>query len=142
MREAKNRWFQEKAKEAQHSKFRSKKVWQCIRDMQCGKRGMVSIRHTTIKDEERHLCTTVQEQQERWRRHFSNMLNMQSHHSETEIEKTRQRPMRHQMNHLRSREELIAELEARQPNHVVLSLAYLYVYMCICPLQVQVRSLH
>ena len=52
VREAKNRWFQEKAKEAQHGRFGSKKVWQCIRDMQRGKRGMVPIRRTTIKDEE------------------------------------------------------------------------------------------
>ena len=30
-RAVKNRWFQEKAKEAQHGRFGSKKVWQCIR---------------------------------------------------------------------------------------------------------------
>ena len=106
VREAKNSWFQEKAEEAQRGRFGSKKVWQCIRDMQRGRRGMIPVRRATIKDEEGHLCTTTQEQQERWRRHFSTVLNIQSHHNATEMEKTRQRPTRHQMAKLPSREEL------------------------------------
>ena len=34
--EVKNEWFQDKAKEANHGRFGGKKVWQCIRDIQCG----------------------------------------------------------------------------------------------------------
>ena len=90
VREAKNSWFHETAEEAQRGRFGSKKVWQCIRDMQRGRRGMIPVRRATIKDEEGHLCTTTQEQQERWRRHFSTVLNIQSHHNATEMEKTRQ----------------------------------------------------
>ena len=74
--------------------------------MQHGKRGMVPVRRTTIKDEEGYLWTTVKEQQERWRRHFSKVLNIQSHHNATEMEKTRQQPTKHQMAELPSREKL------------------------------------
>ena len=35
VRVAKNEGFQGKAKEANHGKFGGKKVWQCIRDIQC-----------------------------------------------------------------------------------------------------------
>ena len=35
---AKNAWFQSKAEEAQKERFGGKKVWQCIRDMQRGRR--------------------------------------------------------------------------------------------------------
>ena len=106
VREAKNSWFQEKAEEAQRGRFGSKKIWQCIGDMQHGRRGMIPVRRATIKDVEGHLCTKTQEQQERWRRHFSTVLNIQSHHNATEMEKTRQRPTRHHMAELPSMEEL------------------------------------
>ena len=74
--------------------------------MQRGKRGMVPVRRATVKDEDGQLCTTVQEQQERWRRHFSKVLNVLSHHNAAEMELTRQRPTRHQMAEHPSREEI------------------------------------
>ena len=40
-RAAKNAWFQGKAEEAQKERFGGKKVWQCIKDMQRGRRGLV-----------------------------------------------------------------------------------------------------
>lgn len=114
VREMKNAWFQKKAMEAQQGRFGSKKVWQCIRDMQRGRRGLVPIKRSTIKDEEGNLCTTVQEQQERWKRHFSTVLNIQSQHNATEMEKTRQRQTRHDMTELPSKEELKTAVENLQ----------------------------
>ena len=77
IREAKNRWFQTKAEEAQRERFGGKKVWRCIRDMQHGRRGLVPSRSATINDEEGNPCTSPQAQQQRWRRHFTTVLNLQ-----------------------------------------------------------------
>ena len=95
VREAKNKWFTSKDEEAQKARFGGKKVWQCIRDMQYGRRGLVPSRQMAVNDEEGNTCATVEEQQERWRRHFSKILNVQSQFSEDELEKMRQRPVRH-----------------------------------------------
>ena len=35
----KNEWFRKKVEEAQKERFGDKKVWQCVRDLQCGSRG-------------------------------------------------------------------------------------------------------
>ena len=48
-------------------------------------------------DEEGYPCSTVEAQQQRWRRHFTNILNIQSQLNEAEVEKARQRPVRHQL---------------------------------------------
>ena len=39
IRRVKNEWFRKKAEEAQKERFGDKKVWQCVRDLQCGRRG-------------------------------------------------------------------------------------------------------
>ena len=108
VREAKNEWFQDKAKEANHGRFGGKKVWQCIRDIQRGHRGLVPIRHATIKDEEGNPSTTTTAQKERWRRHFAKILNIQCLNNAEEMEKTRQRPLRSQMAELPTTEELVS----------------------------------
>ena len=35
----KNKWFRKKAEEVQKERFGDKKVCQCVRDLQCGRRG-------------------------------------------------------------------------------------------------------
>ena len=40
------------------------------------------------------MCTTSQQQQERWRRHFTNVLNIMSEFDEEELNKVEQRPVR------------------------------------------------
>ena len=72
-------------------------MWQCIRDMQYGQRGLVPSRLTTVVDEEGNPCTTPEAQQERWRRHFCKILNVQSQFSVDELDKVRQRPIRHHL---------------------------------------------
>jgi hypothetical protein len=52
---------------------------------------------TRTVDEEGNPCTTVEAQQQRWRRHFTKILNTQSQFNEAEIKKARQRPVRHQL---------------------------------------------
>ena len=81
-----------KAEEAQWSRIGGKKGWKCIRDMQYGRCGLVPSRLTTVVDEKGNPCTTVEAQQ-RWRRHFTKILNIQSQFNEAEIRKARQRPV-------------------------------------------------
>ena len=94
IREAKNRWFQSKAEEAERERFSGKKVWRCIRDMQCGRRGLRPTRVVTIEDEDGELCTTKDAQRQRWRRHFTNVLNLRTTVDSVEMESVRQREVR------------------------------------------------
>ena len=57
---AKNKWFQQKATEAQSSRSGGKLVWCCIWDMQCGRRGLVPVKSAVIRDETGHPCRTPQ----------------------------------------------------------------------------------
>ena len=108
IRIAKDRWFLMKAQEAEKNRFSGKSIWRSIRDMQRGRRGIVPMRAPAIRDENGNPCTTLEDQQERWRRHFASILNTQSQFDPTEIERVKQRPVRMQMAELptRTREEL------------------------------------
>ena len=106
IREAKNNWFSLKAKEAQGGVNGGKVVWKCIREIQRGRRGLVPVRTRSVRDEEGHTCSTPQQQHDRWRRHFSNLLNIVSEIDVTELEQARQRPPRTEMADPPSSEEL------------------------------------
>ena len=106
VRAAKNAWFQGKAEEAQRERFGGKKVWQCIRDMQRGRRGLVPTRSATVRDEGGQPCTTITAQHQRWRRHFAGILNIRSQYNLEELRKVGQRPIRPQMDDLPTMEEL------------------------------------
>jgi hypothetical protein len=94
---AKNAWFQSKAEEAQRSRFGGKRVWNCIRAMQSGRRGLIPSRSSCIRDEEGNQCRSLSEQQQRWHRHFRGVLNVRSDFDTTELELTRQRPLRQEL---------------------------------------------
>ena len=61
----------------------------------------------TIRDEEGNPCTTLDARQQRWRRHFTHVLNINSHFRATELDKVRQRPVRPYLAELTSMEELM-----------------------------------
>ena len=96
-REAKYRWFQQKAAEAQKGRNGGKVVWRCIRDIQRGRRGLIPLKTTQVNDENGNICSTPQQQQERWRRNVSNVLNIVSQLDEEELRAVRQRPVRSHM---------------------------------------------
>ena len=52
-------------------------------------------------------CTTTEAQQERWRRHFSQILNIQSEFDMKELSRVRQRPTRSEMTEVPSEEEVM-----------------------------------
>ena len=76
IREAKNSWFRAKAQEAEGERFRGKKVWKCIRDMQFGRRGRVPLEW--LPSVMRVENSTPTEQHQRWTRHFTKVLNVRS----------------------------------------------------------------
>lgn len=52
VRKAKDEWFRRKAQEAERERFGGKEVWQCIRDLQRGRRGRMPTRVVAVDDEE------------------------------------------------------------------------------------------
>ena len=107
VRVAKDAWFQRKASEAERGRNGGKVVWQCIRDIQRGRRGLVPVRSAVVQDENGNSCTTTEAQQERWRRHFSKILNIQSDFDMEELSRVRQRPTRNEMTEVPSEEEVM-----------------------------------
>lgn len=87
MRDAKNSWFQNKAEEAQRGRFGGKSVWRCITDIQRGRRGLVPLRTVTVRKEDGTPCTTPEEVQQRWNRHFTKVLNVRSQFNQHELDK-------------------------------------------------------
>ena len=65
-----------KAMEAERGKNGGKVVWKCIRDIQRGRRGLVPVTTAVVKDEDGNTCNTPEMQQQRWRRHFTKILNL------------------------------------------------------------------
>ena len=97
MRAAKDKWFQHKAFEAERGRHGGKLVWKCIHDIQRGRRGLVPTRSATVRDEN-----------ERWRRHFSSILNIQSEFSVEELERVKLKP---ELAELLTEEELMGAIE-------------------------------
>ena len=107
VRMAKNDWFKKKAEEAHTGRFSGKTVWKCIRDMQRGRRGLVPARLSRVRNRDGFLCTTALEQHQRWREHFTDILNIQTPFNTMEIEKIKQRPLRQELAKLPSMEDLL-----------------------------------
>ena len=100
----KNKWFQAKAAEASAGRNGGKVVWKCIRDIQKSRRGMVPMRAATVKDED---GSTPDSQQQRLRRHFTKVLNIESVFSDSDVASVRQWPERKEMAEPPSEEELL-----------------------------------
>ena len=82
-RKAKNEWFQLKAEQIERQCFGGKDVWKNIRDLQLGRRDRFPIRVITVNDEDGNPCVTRGEKQDRWRRHFTSVINIRSHFDES-----------------------------------------------------------
>ena len=67
-------------------------------------RAIVPVRSAVVQDENGNSCTTTEAQQERWRRHFSKILNIQSDFDMEELSRVRQRPTRSEMTEVPSEE--------------------------------------
>ena len=94
VRVVKDAWFQQKPLEAERGRHSGKLVWRCIRAIQRGRCGLVPVRASMVKDENGNVCSTLEAQRERWRRHFTKILNLHSEFSKEELGRVRQRPRR------------------------------------------------
>ena len=108
MREAKDTWLQHKAAEAERGRHGGKIVWRCIRDIQRARRGLMPERTARVRDEDGSECTSAEAQQERWKKYFTKIVNIQSEFDVEELRKMRQRPPRPEMADLPSEEELLS----------------------------------
>lgn len=106
VRQAKNICLQDKTQEAQ----KSRRTWKCTRDMHRGRSGLIRIKTTTIKYEYGNLYTSISAQQQQWRRHFTKVLNVVSTFDLSEVENTRQRPLRPELAALPSSKDLDSAL--------------------------------
>ena len=68
----------------------------------------MSVKTAVVKDEDGNACTTSEAQQERWKRHFSKVFNIQSLFDVEEVRKVRQRPTRSEMAEVPSEKELLS----------------------------------
>ena len=84
-REAKDEWFLKKAKGAQAGSYGGKVIWRCIRDIQRGREWLVPIKCVSVHDEKGKDCDTPQQHQERWRRHFIQVLNIHNQVDASEL---------------------------------------------------------
>ena len=64
------------------------------------------MKSAAVKHENGNACTTLEAQGERWRRHFTKILNIQSDLDEEELERVRQRPLRPELADVPSEEEI------------------------------------
>ena len=81
-------------------------VWRSIRDMQRCRKGLRPVRSVTVKDESGSPCITETSLHQRWRRHFTSVLNIRSNFSQSVLESVEQRPVRQSMADLPSVEEM------------------------------------
>ena len=91
IREAKNAWFLRKAEEIEREKFGGKKVWNAIRDMQRGRRGLLPSRSVVIHDEDGVLCSSKDTQHQRRHSHFTKVFNITSQFDAEVMESVTQR---------------------------------------------------
>lgn len=117
-------WFQQKALEAERGRNGGKLVWHCIRDIQKARRGLVPVRTATVKDEDSNTCTKMEAKQERWRRHFTKILNIQSEFDMMESRRVRQRPPRPEITKVPSEDELLSAVRKVRNGKVVGSQAF------------------
>ena len=78
--EAKNDWFLRKVVEAQ-TECHGGDCVKVHQGIERGRRKLVSKRSTVVRDKEENTCTTLIHQQQRWRRHFTKVLNVQSNNN-------------------------------------------------------------
>ena len=64
-----------------------------------------------VRNEMGTLCSTTEDNQQRWRRHFTSLLNVQSHFDDGELQRVRQRPLKAHIADPPSKEELLAAID-------------------------------
>jgi len=72
-----------------------------------GRNGMLLLRTSNIEDESGNVCESVELVLEQWRRHFSNILNIESVFKVDEISRLQQKPVREELGNPPSKQEIL-----------------------------------
>ena len=82
--------------------------------MQSGRKGLVPSTSSCVRNEDGSKCTLLSKQHKQWQRHFTKVLNVKSQFEVTELERTRQRPVRKELADKPTMEELVAAIAKLQ----------------------------
>lgn len=69
-------------------------VWQGLREIQRGRKGLKPVRPQMIRNTNGELCSDMTQSLVRWREHFESVLNVNSAYSEVTIEAIHQYQVR------------------------------------------------
>lgn len=109
VRRAKCRWFASIAEQADLGRktFHGASVWSAIRTIQHNHRGHTPTVTPSIRDEEGNLCCSSEEQLQRWHRHFTKVLNIQSDFDPSVFDQLSHRPVQEWPGDLPSMDEVL-----------------------------------
>ena len=77
------------------------------------------MKYVRVRGEEGRECSTPQQQKERWQRHFSRILNIQSQFDEEEIKKAKQWSLRKNLEEPPQRKNSYLEVNIRESSRTV-----------------------
>ena len=68
-------------------------MWRYVKDLQTTGKGLQQVRVPAIVDENGNLCESTEKQSQRWRRHFTSVLNVCSSFDQNAIDQIARRPV-------------------------------------------------
>ena len=113
IKRAKNVWFEAKANEVEHgivTGMAGKGVWQGLREIQKGRRGLQPVRPKMIRNKDGEVCVGPSETLQRWNDHFEAVLNIRSEFNEGVAQALPQRPIRDELSQPPTEEEIWAAM--------------------------------
>ena len=115
---AKTRWLECLAAQAEASRTAhdGKKLWDAIKSIQRSHQGLRPTPVPVIRDEQGDVCMSLQDQCQRWQRHFQKVLNLESSFDITVFDSLVQRPVHEDLARLSPADELHCAL-ANVPNN-------------------------
>ena len=114
MKQAKNKWFQQKAKQIELVMLRGssgREVWQGLREIQQGRVGLQQVKQRTIREVDGQLCMGLDETQ-CWQDHFEAVLNIRSSFIESATQAVHQHEVRDEINEPPTEDEIYEALSS------------------------------
>ena len=119
VKQAKNAWFQIKAKEIEISMMKGgagKGVWTGLREIQSGRMGLQPVKPRAVRTTGGQLCKGPSETLQRWRSHFEGVLNVESTFLVSAIQAVDHHPTRDVMSEPPNEEEVRDALKGLKSN--------------------------
>ena len=116
VRRAKNEWLTDVAEQAEAGRSRGGLIWSSIHTIQRCFHGLRPIPSMAVKNEDGLPCSSTEELNARWHRHFTKVLNIESIYNSEVFDSLRARPICHELDDLPTADEL-ARAIARLSNN-------------------------